>query len=343
MNKLLLFIALFTTGAAALPSVAACSQTGQQPAPQQTQPSRPSQPPQTTAPPAVSSKIIDAAQLLEDVRALSADAMEGRKFGTPGGARARAYVARRFAEAGLKPFFGTSFEQPVTHKKGAETINGANVVGVVRGKASPERLVVVTAHYDHLGVRDGKIYNGADDNASGVATLLQMAAYFAKQQPAHSLVFAAVDAEEASGFAGSRALARSLIDGKQNVALNVNLDMVSHSDRGELYASGAHHYPSLKSRVEQVAARAPVKLLTGHDQPKQGDPNYDWTNQSDHLAFHEKKITFLYFGVEDHKDYHQHTDDFDSITPDFFVRAAETILDAVKTLDAELANVEKKK
>ena len=120
---------------------------------------------------------IDAAQLLEDVRVLSADAMEGRGTGTQGGAMARAYVVQRFAEAGLKPF-GASFEQPF-ELPGLAKGKGANVVGYVKGTKYPERFIVVTAHYDHLGVSDGQIYNGADDNASGVAVLLQLAAHFA--------------------------------------------------------------------------------------------------------------------------------------------------------------------
>ena len=335
MSKLLLVIALLTTGAAALPAVVACSQAVEKADTQAGRKAAPADQSKT-----VTSKIIDAAQLLEDVRTLSSEALEGRKFGTPGGAKARAYVVRRLAEAGLKPFFGATFEQPVSQQAGERKIEGANVVGVVRGGSNPERFLVVTAHYDHLGVKDGKTYNGADDNASGVATLLQMAAHFSKQQPANSIIFAALDAEEGSGFAGSRTLVKSLLDARRNVALNVNLDMVSHSDRGELYASGLYHYPSLKPVVERVAARAPVKLLTGHDRPEQG--TNDWTTQSDHMAFHERKITVLYVGVEDHKDYHQPTDDFETITPDFFVRAAETILDAVKTLDAEPAGSEKK-
>ena len=284
------------------------------------------------------SKIINAGQLLEDVRALSSDAMEGRKFGTPGGARARAYVARRFAEAGLKPFFGATFEQPVSEVAGGKTTNGGNVVGVVRGKSNPERFIVITAHYDHLGVKDGKIYNGADDNASGVAALLQMAAHFSRQQPDHSIIFAALDAEEGPG-AGARALVKSLLDAKQNIVLDINLDMVSHSERGELYASGLYHYPFLKPYLERVAARAPVKLLLGHDRPEQGQD--DWTKQSDHYAFHRAGVPFIYFGVEDHKNYHQPTDDFETITPEFFVHAAETILDVARTLDADLTNIEK--
>ena len=279
-------------------------------------------------------KGVDAARLLGDVRELSSDAMEGRGAGTKGGAAARAFVERRFTELGLKPLW-SSFEQPfeLRDRETGGTLKCANVVAYVRGSSRPESLVVVTAHYDHLGVRGGKLYNGADDNASGVAVLLQLAAHFAREAPRHTLVFAALDAEE-EGLVGARALVKQLRAEKREVLLDVNMDMVSHNERGELYASGAHHTPALKPLLEGVAARAPVKLLLGHDRPEQGHD--DWTNQSDQYAFHQAGIPFVYFGVEDHRDYHKPTDDFDALTTDFFVRAAETILDAVETLDAGL-------
>jgi len=289
------------------------------------------------APPA--SKTLDSARLLEDVRVLSADAMEGRGAGTKGGAMARAYVARRFADAGLRPL-GASFEQEFElpargEDKGAG--RGVNLVGYVRGAEHPERFIVVTAHYDHVGVREGVIYNGADDNASGVAVLLQLAARFGgARRPANSIVFAALDAEEV-GLVGARALVKQLQAEKRAVALNVNMDMVSRSERGELYAAGAHHTPALRPLLERVAARAPAKLLLGHDRPEQGQG--DWTNQSDQFHFHRAGIPFVYFGVEDHKDYHKPTDDFEAVTREFFVRAAETILDAVETLDADLTSI----
>jgi len=300
------------------------------------------QPPQgskTAAAAAVpASRVIDAGKLFEDVRVLSDDAMEGRRAGTPGGTRARAYVVRRFSEAGLKPFVGASYEQAVELGGSGKELRGGNVVGYVRGAKHPERFVVVTAHYDHLGVRGGQVYNGADDNASGVAALLAMAAHFSRRQPDNSLVFAALDNEEGGG-AGARTLVKSLLEAKRSVSLNVNLDMVSHSERGELYASGTYHHPSLKPLVERVAARARVKLLLGHDRPEpRGE---DWTMQSDHQAFHREKIPFVYFGVEDHKDYHRPSDDFATITREFFVRATETILDAVETFDENLPAIEK--
>ncbi|HEU4597436.1 MAG TPA: M20/M25/M40 family metallo-hydrolase [Pyrinomonadaceae bacterium] len=302
----------------------------------------PSKPPEVKTEAGAASPAVDAGKLFEDVRVLSADEMEGRGAGTPGGARARSYITGRFGQTGLKPFFGASFEQPVelAARGGGKAGAGANVVGVVRGKKNPERFVVVTAHYDHLGVRNGQIYNGADDNASGVATLLALAAHFSRQPPDNSFIFAALDNEEGGG-AGAKTLVKTLLEAKRDVALNVNLDMVSHSARGELYAAGTYHYPSLKPLLEKVAARAPVKLLLGHDRP---EPKADdWTTQSDHGAFHKEKIPFVYFGVEDHEDYHKPSDDFGTITQDFFARAAETILEALKTFDENLSTVERPK
>ncbi|MBV9924194.1 MAG: M28 family peptidase [Acidobacteria bacterium] len=291
----------------------------------QTRTTQPAATPQSTG-----AKKIDRARLLEDVRTLSSDAMEGRGAGTKGGEMARAYVEGRFKELGLAPLWD-SYEQPFDLPKGGK---GFNVVGYVKGTKYPERLVVVSAHYDHLGVRNGQIYNGADDNASGVAVLLQLAAHYAgAARPEHSMVFAALDAEEI-GLVGARELVKRLKAEKRDVALDVNMDMVGHNDRGELYASGVYYTPALKPSLERVAAGAPVKLLLGHDRPEQGHD--DWTNQSDQYAFYKAGIPFVYFGVEDHKDYHKPTDDYETLTLDFFVGAAETVLDAVETLDAEL-------
>jgi Zn-dependent M28 family amino/carboxypeptidase len=177
------------------------------------------------------------------------------------------------------------------------------------------------------------VYNGADDNASGVAGLLAAASRFARRPPRHSIIFAAFDAEE-FGLRGASTFVAAPPVPVERIALNVNLDMIGRNARGELYAAGAHHRPYLRPLVERVAARASVKLLQGHDDPKLGQN--DWTFQSDHGAFHRAGVPFLYFGVEDHPDYHKPTDDFEKLSPEFFVRAAETVTAAVELLDAEL-------
>lgn len=279
------------------------------------------------------SKIINSARLLRDVEMLSADDMQGRGIDTPGGAKAREYVVKRFKEAGLASF-GGSYLQPFEFAfKSGEKANGANVVGYVEGKKNKDEYIVVTAHYDHVGIQKGEIYNGADDDASGTAALVALGAYFNKNRPAHSIIFVAFDGEE-SGLRGSRHFVANPPVAKESIRLNVNMDMISHNDKNELYAAGTYHYPNLKTPLEKIAANASVKLLLGHDRPEQKSD--DWTNQSDHGSFHAAKIPFVYFGVEDHKDYHRPTDDFANINKEFYVRAVEMILEAVKTFDKVL-------
>lgn len=118
---------------------------------------------------------------------------------------------------------------------------------------------------------------------------------------------------------------------KDSIVLNVNMDMISRNDKGELYATGTRPYPQLKPALEKLQKTAGIKLLLGHDDPATGHD--DWTDQSDQAAFHAAKIPFIYFGVEDHKDYHKSTDDFANIQPEFYVKAVETITEAIRALD----------
>lgn len=283
----------------------------------------------------------DAGEMLHLAQVLSSDALEGRASGTAGNEAARGFIHKRFEEIGLLPLPGfnayTHTFPIVPREADAEPILGANLVGYIPGRTPGEGpAMLVTAHYDHLGIRDGEIYNGADDNASGSAALVAVAEYFALHRPEHDMVIAALDAEEI-GFVGARALAR--MDGfdLSRVALNMNFDMVSRSDAGELYVAGTYHTPALARLIEGVAAQAPVTLLMGHDRPEDG-PN-DWTLQSDHAVFHQAGIPILYFGVEDHPGYHQPSDDFENITLDFYVRAADTLIMAALAADAELPEI----
>src|SRR5690606_30456084 len=86
---------------------------------------------------------------------------------------------------------------------GSEPLPAANVVGMVRGTDDPDEYIVVTAHFDHLGRQGNQVYHGADDNASGTAGLIELARYFAAHPPEHSMIFAALDAEE-HGLLGAR-------------------------------------------------------------------------------------------------------------------------------------------
>ncbi len=277
------------------------------------------------------SDVIDACRLICDIRHLSSDEMEGRSAERPSIFKARDFVEQRFRESGLEPM-GRSFKQEfrITQPLTEETLLGVNFIGVIKGGGKADKYIVITAHYDHVGIRNGDIYNGADDNASGTAALFAIAKYFSGNKPDHSLIFVAFDAEE-RGLQGARHFVANLPVAKESILLNINMDMISRNDKGELYAAGTFHYPQFKPALEKVRKTAPVKLLLGHDIP--GTGRDDWTNQSDHAAFHRAGIPFIYFGVEDHKDYHRPTDTFENIQPEFYVKAVETIIEAVKEVD----------
>lgn len=286
------------------------------------------------------SKLIDSKQLLRDVEILSADDMEGRKVGTPGGEKARNYLVKRFKEIGLTEIGGKMLQPFPYTGRDKVAVQGANVFGMLKGTKHPDKFIVITAHYDHLGVRDGVIYNGADDDASGTAAIMSLAQYFKKLPTENSLVFVAFDAEETGGTGSKKFLAEPPIR-KENIVVNVNIDMIGQNDKSELYASGTFHYPFLKPYLEPIAKTAKVKLIFGHDRPEQGQD--DWTFQSDHGSFHRQKIPYIYFGVEDHKDYHKPTDDYPTLTKAFYVHGVETILEAVKVFDKNAASIALKK
>jgi hypothetical protein len=301
---------------------------------------------------------LDSARLLGDLSVLSADSMEGRRVGTSGGARARAFLLREFARIGLQPAVkGFTDEWSVRPPARGERIPfsisprgsnprnpppmsppppppifGVNLVGVVRGTEQPDRYIVVSAHYDHVGVRDGEVYPGADDNASGTSAILAIAEWAIAHPPKNSILFAWFDGEEAGLLGSSRFVARPPVALDKVVAI-VNADMVSRNTRGELYAAGAKRWPVMQAFLDSLAAVAPVALLEGHD----GDPSQDdWTHRSDMGPFHDRGIPFVSFDVEEHIDYHKPGDTFEHIQPGFYYRSARTIAEFVRRLDAAL-------
>jgi Peptidase family M28 len=303
--------------------------------------------PVTSAHPA--SLRIDSDRLMSTVQTLTDPWYEGRRTGSPGGIAARAWIQERMRSAGLLSVSGAYlFPFHFTHLsiKGivdpersfkTEYTDAANVIGQCVGADPKAPVMLITAHYDHLGIRSGAMYPGADDNASGIAVLLEIAEYCRRSPFKRTVLFVAFDAEEL-GLQGSQALLMAPPIPKQRMALDVNLDMVSRSDRREMFAAGTYQYPQLKPVIEGIAGRAPITLLLGHDKPVTiAGGVEDWTFQSDHGSFHKAGIPFIYFGVEDHADYHRPSDTADKINRGFFVDAAETILDAVIALDQALS------
>lgn len=272
---------------------------------------------------------VDIRRMMNDLTALAHDSMAGRGVGTPGSARARTFLLRRLGEIDLEPV-GSGFEHPFTYDGDSQ---GVNLVARIPGSGSGDGVVVLTAHYDHLGTQDGVVFNGADDNASGTVAVLEIARAIAEEPLSRTLVIALLDAEE-DGLEGARAFVSAPVVPVEGIHLDINLDMVARSG-GLLWAGGAHHTPALRPILERVAATAPTTLRLGHDRPNapEGD---DWTNSSDHGPFHEAGIPFVYFGVEDHPDYHRATDDVENVVPAEYLSSVQTILSAIRALDAAL-------
>jgi len=284
--------------------------------------------------PSASLPALDSARLVGDVFRLAHDSMAGRGIMTPENAKARTWLVSEFRRMGLEPVSGTFAHAWVRspRRNTTDSLRGTNVLGLVRGRGADARVIVVSAHFDHVGTRNGEIHNGADDNASGTAAVLAMAAHFKANPPAHTIVFALWDGEEA-GLQGARAFVAAPPIPLATIAANVNLDMVSRNVKGELWAAGASPWPQMRPVLEELVPRAAVTLKLGHDS---GGGREDWTNQSDQGAFNQAKVPFVYFGVEDHPDYHKPTDDPERIEPGFYYRAARTIAAFVERLDASV-------
>jgi Zn-dependent M28 family amino/carboxypeptidase len=283
--------------------------------------------------PALAQYTFESDKLIADLKFLSSDKLEGRKTGSTGNAEARQHIINELKTIGVTPFgkdYGQQFSFTQTFGM-VEAVKGCNILGVISGNKA--ETIVLSAHYDHVGINNNQVYNGADDNASGTAALLAIARLLKKQKPNHRIIIAFFDAEE-KGLNGSAHFVNALDLPKENIVLNVNLDMVARSATKTLYACGGYHYPHVKAILEKVKTPDGITLEFGYDDPIL--KRNDWTNQSDHYNFHLKKIPFVYFGVEDHEDYHRPTDDFEKINQDFFKRSVETIVRSVLALDKHL-------
>lgn len=284
--------------------------------------------------PASTEPMVDAA-LMADLFTLSADDMEGRAPSTAGSEKARAYIVSRFEELGVAaPAMGRLQPFEATTRRGA-VVNGTNILGVIPGTRRGDRYIVVTAHYDHVGVKDGEIYNGADDNASGVATMLALATELKRQAPEHSVIFVAFDAEE-SGLLGAKHFVEAPPVPLEAIAMNLNFDMTARAETdGHLWVTGTYQHPQFRPLLEGIAPVNGISLAFGKDTPEDTGPN-NWVEASDQGAFFRANVPFLYLGVEFHPDYHKPTDDYERVNPVVFQSSTTLAIRSFRALDQGL-------
>jgi Zn-dependent M28 family amino/carboxypeptidase len=283
----------------------------------------------------------DSAKVLNHLYILSADSMQGRMVDSKGSEMARRYIIDQLQDQGI-PAFVPGYTQKFQYKsKGKNPLekNAVNILAYVEGFTHKE-IIVISAHYDHVGMQDSTtIFNGADDNASGTAALLELSKYFSENQPDYTMLFAFFDAEE-EGLQGAKYFMQSVVVDSSLLKLNINMDMIARGDKNEIYAVGTYFHPAMKPFVVEAARGKSIKVLFGRDEPKK-QPN--WVRSSDHAPFYQAEIPFIYFGVDDHADYHKPTDTADKINPDFYLETIRMIKDVIENLDANMKDINVKK
>lgn len=274
---------------------------------------------------------ISEQNLEKTIHFLAADKMEGRQTGSRQAHKVSKWIEKEFKKLGLKPKgekgFRQSFTAKVSKVKIADSIRKAdNIIGFLDNGAA--RTIVVGAHYDHIGHGElgnskddpdniGKIHNGADDNASGVAGLLELARLYTQNdvKERYNILFIAFGAEEL-GLYGSRYFTEHPTIPLDSILWMLNMDMIGryNPDNG-LMVIGYGTSPAFKDIFEGVTSDIKFRL------------NNDGRGGSDQTSFYDKKIPVLFFHTGGHEDYHKHGDDADKIN----YKAMKSILELEAT------------
>jgi aminopeptidase N len=261
----------------------------------------------------------EAARLKQTVNTLSAPTMEGRGPGTQGLNASAEFIRKQFREAGLKSGVedGSFIQEfPYIPVGSGKEILLRNVIGVLQGMSSAtQEVIVVGAHYDHLGygpafsLAEGEqkhaLHPGADDNASGIAVLLELARYFGTREfrLRKRILFVAFSGEE-EGDLGSRYYVAHPVMPLANTTTMINLDMVGRVRDNTIGIAGNKSGDSLDAILNVAAAGSPLILMRGGE---------EYPDDSDHAPFASAAIPILYVCSGSHDDRHKPSDTADKI------------------------------
>ncbi|WP_417238462.1 M28 family peptidase [Bizionia sp.] len=280
-------------------------------------------------------------KIKEDVTFLADDKLEGRETGTKGEQEAAAYIVKRFEDMGIPGKGTNNFYQTFTFKPKNDphgevsytensqdsTITGTNVLGYIDNQA--ENTIIIGAHYDHLGygaqgsLHKGEraIHNGADDNASGVAVMLDLAGKLKGVNTANNYLFMAFSGEE-MGLLGSNYFAKNPTIDSKAVSYMINMDMVGRlKPDSTLAVYGTGTSPIFK------------QVLSSHNDKFKLIENESGVGPSDHTSFYLIDIPVLHFFTGQHEDYHKPGDDSEKLNYEGMETISNYIFDVITDLN----------
>ena len=283
-------------------------------------------------------KTITAEELKTHLYIVASNEMEGRETGSAGQKKAGLYLIDQYKKNKIPfPTGATDFYQKIpaaylNARRNENLADSENIWAFIEGSEKRDEIVVISAHYDHVGIIKGEIYNGADDDGSGTAALLEIAQAFqlakkAGHGPKRSILFLHVTGEE-HGLHGSRFYSENPLFPLANTITNINIDMIGRRDathaesNNYLYIIGANR---LSSDLDTICTEANAKytklnLDYTFNDPK--DPNRFY-ERSDHYNFAKNGIPSVFFFNGVHEDYHKPTDTADKIEYDALEKRAQ--------------------
>ena len=297
--------------------------------------------------PSLGLAVADSTAIRSDIAYLASDRLEGRLTGTPGNDSAAAFIARHYKSLKLNaPYPGylqgfVAKSAAAAHKGDTAGMKTQNVVAILKGTdpGLSSRYIVIGAHFDHLGrstqfamdpMAGDAIRNGADDNASGTAAVLQLARMLSISKPRHSVIFANFSCEE-EGLLGSQYFVDNSPVPLDSVVAMINFDMVGRLKDDKLFVYGTGTATELPMLVDSANLRiVPALKIQGGG---------DGFGSSDHSSFYAKNIPVLHFFTDTHEDYHRATDDVEKINAEGEARVVNLAFDMIKALDTRPARL----
>lgn len=283
---------------------------------------------------------ISAADLKTNLYVIASDEMEGRNTGEPGQKKAGKYIIDQYEKMGVSyPKGATDFYQKVPSefmsKSFSPKLNDSeNIWAFIEGSEKPDEILVISAHYDHVGMKNGEVYNGADDDGSGTVALIEIAKAFMQAKkddhgPKRSILFLHVTGEE-HGLHGSRYYAEHPLFPLKNTIADLNIDMIGrrdekHKDNGNyVYLIGSDRLSTDLHKISEKANKDYIKLLLDYKYNDRNDPERIYY-RSDHYNFAKNGIPSLFYFNGVHADYHKSTDTPDKIEYDLLQKRAQLV------------------